>query len=231
MHHTAHSFPLHFLLPLPGCTIINDKVKWVIRSNESTAAWLCLYLSASMTFILLHCRTKMLPKQREGPVHVMRALVKTLMVCIWVELELVIGECIHCLISQPLPRKLVYPWGRQSFLFFCCISDHFMKIAWGISPKYLIKSPPRPLLCEEIWGKLGVSGAPLSFLPPGLRGNDGGDYPLGGRDESLAFFFLVFLSWGVQKEGYKSQTICPHLVAGQCLWGKGNPFSILSLEL
>ena len=73
-----------------------------------------------MTFILLHCSTKMLPKQQEGPVHVMMALVKALIVCIWVELELVIGECAHCLISETLPGKPVYSWGKgkRKFLSF-----------------------------------------------------------------------------------------------------------------
>lgn len=48
----------------------------------------------------------------------MMALVKPLIVCIWVELELVIGECAHCQISEPLPRKLVYSWGKGKFLSF-----------------------------------------------------------------------------------------------------------------
>jgi len=60
----------------------------------------------------------MLPKQQEGPACVMMALVKPLIVCIWVELELVIGECAHCQISEPLPRKLVYSWGKGKFLSF-----------------------------------------------------------------------------------------------------------------
>lgn len=52
----------------------------------------------------------------------MMALVKPLIVCIWVELELVIGKRTHCLLqSLSLFRKLVYPRASQvSFFFFFC---------------------------------------------------------------------------------------------------------------
>lgn len=85
--------PLSSSFPSPPPKVRNDKAEWVIGSKQSAEAeWVCLYLVALMPFILLHCRTKMLPKQQEGLVHVMMALVKPLIVCIWVELELVIGD-------------------------------------------------------------------------------------------------------------------------------------------
>lgn len=114
-------YPLSSSFPSPPPKVRNDKAEWVIGSKQSAAAeWVCLYLVALMPFILLHCSTKMLPKQQEGLVHVMMALVKPLIVCIWVELELVIGDhtITHCLISEPLPRKLVYSWWRGKFPFF-----------------------------------------------------------------------------------------------------------------
>lgn len=72
---TAQS-PLSSSFPSPPPSVINDKAKWVIRSKQSTAEWDCLYLVALMTFILLPRSTKMLPKQQEGLVRVMMALVK-----------------------------------------------------------------------------------------------------------------------------------------------------------
>ena len=84
-----------------------------------------------MTFILLHCSTKMLPKQQEGPVCVMTALGKPLIVCIWVELELVIGKCTHCLISEHLPRNLFIPEERGSFFPPRYMCDHLLKVSSG----------------------------------------------------------------------------------------------------
>lgn len=68
-----------------------------------------LYLDALMTFFLHRCSAKMLPKQQETHVCVMMALVKPLIVCTWVELELVIWQ-VHTLSAmEPRSRKLVYP--------------------------------------------------------------------------------------------------------------------------
>ena len=84
----------------------------------------------------------------------------------------------------------------------------------GPAAKCLIKSLPTLL-------KSGVSGARIDFLPPGSKGNDGSDCPLGGRNGRwFFFFFLLLLSWSLQKEGYKHQTILPHLVARHCLGKK-----------
>lgn len=66
--------PLSSPFPSPPPRVRNDKAKWLIGSKQSTAEWVCLYLVALMTFILLHCSTKMLPKQQEGLVLVMMAL-------------------------------------------------------------------------------------------------------------------------------------------------------------
>lgn len=145
---TCTTLPTLFLfLSFSPSQTVQGEVSHQIK-KKATAEWLCLYLTALMTFFLLHCSSKMLPKQQEGPVHVMMALVKPLIVCIWVELELVIGECTHCLISEPLPRKLIYSWKRQSFLLFRCLSDYFLKIfrnitsdgRCGLASKYFIKS-------------------------------------------------------------------------------------------
>lgn len=214
MHNTAHCFPLHFLLPLPGCSITNDKLKWVTRSRKGTAEWVYLYLAALMTFISLHCSTKMLPKQQEGPVHVMMALVKPLILCIWVELELVIGKCTHCLILEALPRKLVCSWGRGKFPSFLVylwpFYESFLKsIAsgwqWSCSGLAQLQSV---LLSHSTPLKSGISWAQIRFLPPGSKGSDGGDCPLGGRDGRRVFkFFPSFFSYpGVcKREGTNSK--------------------------
>lgn len=70
--------------------------------------------------------------------------------------------------------------------------------------------------------KSGISGARIGFLPPGAKGSDGGDCPLGGRDGRCFhfFFFLLVLSWSLQKEGCKYQTILPYLVARAMCVGK-----------
>lgn len=70
--------------------------------------------------------------------------------------------------------------------------------------------------------KSGISGARIGFLPPGAKGSDGGDCPLGGRDGKCFHFFsfLLVLSWSLQKEGYKYQTILPYLVARAMCVGK-----------
>lgn len=59
----------------------------------------------------------------------MMALVKPLIVCIWVELELVIGERTHCLL-QFLSRKLVYP--RASQVSFWGVAGHFLECYLGM---------------------------------------------------------------------------------------------------
>lgn len=59
----------------------------------------------------------MLPHQQEGHVHVMMALVKPLIVCIWVEFELVIGEGTHCLLQSLSLESLFIP-GQAKFPFF-----------------------------------------------------------------------------------------------------------------
>lgn len=56
----------------------------------------------------------------------MMALVKPLIVCIWVELELVIGKRTHCLLqSLSLFRKLVYPRASQVSFFFFFVGGAF----------------------------------------------------------------------------------------------------------
>lgn len=192
--------------------------------------WICLYLAALMTFILLHCSTEMLPKQQEGPVCVMMALVKPLIVCIWVELELVIGECAHCQISEPLPRNLALSWGKGKFSFLLGLSvttfgrfssEYDFRMAAVIfradpATRCLVKSPCTPL-------KWGISWARIGFQPSGSKESDGSDCPLGGRHGRWVLFFSSFFSsWSLQKDRYKYKKILLHLVAGQCLWGKEN---------
>lgn len=53
----------------------------------------------------------------------------------------------------------------------------------GPAAKCLIKSLPTLL-------KSGVSRARIDFLPPGSKGSDGSDCPLGGRNGRWFFFFL-----------------------------------------
>ena len=79
--------------------------------------------------------------------------------CIWVELELVIGECAHCQISEPLPRKLALSWGKGKISFLLGVS---VTTFGTFSPEYdfrmaavtfradpatrcLVKSPRTPL--------------------------------------------------------------------------------------
>lgn len=73
--------------------------------------------------------------------------------------------------------------------------------------------------------KLAISWARIGFLPPGSKGSDGGVGPQGGRDGRWVLFFSSFFSsWSLQKEGYKYQTILPHLVAGAMFVGKRKSF-------
>lgn len=132
MHNTAHSFPLHFLLSLPGCSIINDKVKWIIRSRKGTAEWVYQYLFALTTFLLLHCSTKMLPKQQEGPAQVMMALVKAFD-CVYLGGTSTCNCWMHTLSDfRASPWKACLFLVKAKFPPCRCIFDHFMKVSSGI---------------------------------------------------------------------------------------------------
>lgn len=156
----------------------------------------------------------------------MMALVKTLIVCIWVELELVIGESTHCLISEPLPRKLVYSQRMGNFLSFQVYpwplqefpQEYYFEMVVIIDqagPATKCLNSLSTLSSEE-FHEQGQASCLLDYKEVMLV--------IVHREEELGgvLFFLPSFSYpqSLQKEGYKYQTILPHLVARAILVGK-----------
>lgn len=159
--------PLSSSFPPPPPRVRNDKAKWVIRSKQS-AQWACLYLVALMPFILLHCSTKMLPRQQEGLLHVMVALVKPLIVCIWVELELVIGEAHIVWFPSLSLESLFIPGKGGSFLPSRHVCDYLLKVSsGGLCQGVLFRAGPAAGSFPSLL-KSGIFWARIDSLPPGL---------------------------------------------------------------
>lgn len=176
------------------------------------------------TFLLLHCSTKMLPKQQEGPVHVIMALVKPLIVCIRVEFELVIGECAYCPISEPLPRKLI-PGEGGSFFPSRCICGHLRRFPQEYYFRMVVilfrADPAAKCLMRSLFALLKprTSWARIGFLP--LAQKEVMAVIVHWEEDMGAIFSpFLLLSWSLQKDGYKYQTIRPHLVARAMFVGK-----------
>lgn len=83
--------------------------------------------NGSVFTLLLHCSTKTLPKQQEGLEHVMTALVKPLIVSLWVELELVIGDAHSAWFPSLSLESWFIPGEGGSFPPSRCIYEGFLR--------------------------------------------------------------------------------------------------------